>query len=127
MWGDDLEKYMGFLAVLAFIFSLGNSSKISRLKAEIKKVKRCSRHKMERGRKGEVQMSKILEQLVGKECCITLNNEEEENATGTFGKEMCTVLCVDEDWMKISYEDVKGKQHEKIVRIDDIANVEYEV
>ena len=80
--------------------------KVKKLEGELKKLKR--------NQMGETKMSKILTELIGKDCII------ETDCTVDF---QCTVMDVDEGWIKIMYMD-KDVQKIKVLRIESIQNVE---
>lgn len=107
---------MEWIGYLAFVIILCYSSYPSRVKKLERKVKL-----LERKLKGENEMSKIITYLLGKECKI-----RSEEVFGVFGEteRNCTVLELDEEWVKVSYNDKKGKKFIKILRIEDIDSIE---
>jgi len=64
-------------------------------------------------KKGATDMSKIINNLVGKKCRLGI--------LGIDGE--VTVLDVDEEWIKYEYTDKKGNKCIKIQRIKDIAEI----
>ena len=66
-------------------------------------------------------MSKLIAELVGKSCKI-----KSDDALHPVGKEemLCCVLDVDDEWIKISFTDKKGKQMTKLIRIEKIDEIE---
>lgn len=66
-------------------------------------------------------MSKIISELIGKECKI--RTEEALVFAGNV-EVSCSVLDVDDEWVKILYADKKGTNKIKILRIESIDNIE---
>ncbi len=77
--------------------------------------------KLERNQKGDSEMSKIISELIGKECKI--RTEEALVFAGNV-EVSCSVLDVDDEWVKILYADKKGTNKIKILRIESIDNIE---
>ncbi len=98
------------LVPLAFLFGLAfsesgdnkNKSKIRKLKGKLKKYE-----------KGATDMSKIINELIGKKCKLGI--------LGIDGE--VNVLDADEDWIKFEYTDKKGNKCVKIQRIEDISEI----
>lgn len=66
-------------------------------------------------------MSKIISELVGKNCKI----KTEEGLLFAGNTEVKgTVLDVDDEWIKFTYSEQKNVIRTKILRIDSIDNVE---
>lgn len=110
---------MEWLGVIAFIMIMCYSSypdKVKKLEANMKKIEK--REKRELGGNG---MSKLISELINKECKIKI-----DEAMFWIGNNevTCLVLDVDDEWVKIRYTDKKGKQIVKIVRIESIDEVE---
>ena len=106
---------MEYFGVFAFILILAYSSypgKVKRLEAKIKKL--------EKKQKGDTVMSKLINELVGRECRI--KPEVELELTDAWIQ--CYVLDADDEWVKIQYEDKKKGSITKLFRIDNIAEVE---
>ena len=61
-------------------------------------------------------MSKIINELVGKKCKISCSDG--------LTSEICHVLEVDEDWVKMRYDSKKEKDCIKIIRIDTVDHIE---
>lgn len=66
-------------------------------------------------------MSDMLLDLTG-HCCSVMN-EDGEYLTGSADI-VCQVLAVDEDWIKISYQDKVGRRVVKMERVEYIDRVE---
>lgn len=106
---------MEYFGVFAFILMLAYSSypgKVKRLEAKIKK--------MEKKQKGENVMSKLINELVGKQCRI--KPDEEIELVDSWIQ--CDVLDVDDEWIKIRYEDKKKGVVTRLFRIENIGEVE---
>ena len=86
--------------------------KVKKLEKEVKKIKG--------NKKGEYSMSNIISKLVGEKCTITT----EEVLFSGNGECDCDVLEVDEEWVKVSYCDKKGNSKIKILRIENIVDIE---
>ena len=106
---------MEYFGVFAFILMLAYSSypgKVKRLEAKLKK--------MEKKQKGENVMSKMINELVGKQCRI--KPDEEIELMDSWIE--CHVLDVDDEWIKIRYEDKKKGTVTRLFRIENIDEVE---
>ena len=66
-------------------------------------------------------MSDMLMELSGH--CCSIMNEEGEYLTGSADI-VCEVLDVDDEWIKISYQDKIGRRVVKLERIEYIDRVE---
>lgn len=105
---------LGFLSFMIIVmFWSSYASKIKQLESKIKKL--------EKPRKGENNMSKIISELPGKKCNIFT-----DGAYSLTGKSYitCDVLEADDEWIKISFEDKKKTPKTKIIRIDSVDSVE---
>ena len=113
----SMEKLlMELFGVVAFILILCYSSyirKVNRLEAAVKKL--------ERKQRGESDMSKLINELVNKECKI--KSDDALQLVG--GTELqCLVLDTDDEWIKIRFTDKKNNQITKLLRIEKIDGVE---
>lgn len=79
----------------------------SKSKAKIKRLKR----RLKKYEKGETQMSKIINELVGKRCRVAIYGE-------------IRVLDADDEWLKFEYADKKGNKCVKIQRIDELTEID---
>ena len=105
---------MEWFGLIAFFMILHYSGKINKIDKLEKKMK-----KFQPKEKEENEMSKIISELIGKQCIITAG------ALQFIGEGVkCNVLDVDEEWIKISYKEKKGNEKIKIMRIDAIDDVE---
>ena len=106
---------MEYFGIFAFVLVLAYSSypgKVKRLEAKLKK--------MEKKQKGENVMSKLINELVGKQCRI--KPDEEIELVDSWIQ--CDVLDVDDEWIKIRYEDKKKGVVTRLFRIENIGEVE---
>ncbi|HIH2994044.1 hypothetical protein RK851_03620 [Streptococcus pneumoniae] len=99
---------LGFILFLIFFYS-NNSKKIKKLENKIKRL--------ERKEKGNAEMSRLLQEMIGKEPIIT----------GVYiGPDNWEVVDVDEEWVKLRRVDNTGKEKFKLQRIEDIQTVEFD-
>ena len=99
---------LGFILFLIFFYS-NDSKKIKKLENKIKKL--------ERKEKGNAEMSRLLQEMIGKKPIIT----------GVYiGPDNWEVVDVDEEWVKLRSVDKKGKEKVKLQRIEDIQTVEFD-
>ena len=107
---------MEYFGVFAFILMLAYSSYPGKVKHLEKMVK-----KLEKKSKGETMMSKLINELVGKECKI----KTDEALLWVGSDELkCKVLDCDDEWMKVQYTDKKGNTIMKLIRIECVNEVE---
>ena len=102
---------LSILGVAAFCMVVGLMSLPRQVKTLNKKVKRLSKLI-----EGDKNMSKLLEELVGKKCAIYITG----GGLGLAG----VIIAVDEDWVKIEVENKKGRNKIKLYPIESIENVE---
>ncbi|TVW83285.1 hypothetical protein AZJ68_07145 [Streptococcus pneumoniae] len=99
---------LGFILFLIFFYS-NDSKKIKKLEKKIKRL--------ERKEKGNAEMSRLLQEMIGKEPIIT----------GVYiGPDNWEVVDVDEEWVKLRRVDNTGKEKFKLQRIEDIQTVEFD-
>ena len=97
-----------FILFMIFFYS-NNSKKIKKLENKIKKL--------ERKEKGNIEMSRLLQEMIGKKPIIT----------GVYiGPDNWEVVDVDEEWVKLRRVDNTGKEKFKLQRIEDIQTVEFD-
>ena len=99
---------LGFVLFMIFFYS-NNSKKIKKLENKIKKL--------ERKEKGNIEMSRLLQELIGEKPTIVGE---------LFGTNNWEVVDVDEEWVKLRSVDKKGKEKFKLQRIEDIQTVEFD-
>ena len=97
-----------FFPFLVLIYS-SQSKKIKRLEKRLKVI--------ERKEKGNIDMSRLLQELIGKNPTIVGQ---------VFGTSLWEVVDVDEEWVKLRRVDKKGKEKFKLQRIEDIQTVEFD-
>ena len=97
-----------FLPFLVLIYS-SQSKKIKWLEKRLKVI--------ERKEKGNIDMSRLLQELIGKNPTIVGQ---------VFGTSLWEVVDVDEEWVKLRSVDKKGKEKFKLQRIEDIQTVEFD-
>ena len=97
-----------FFPFLVLIYS-SQSKKIKKLENKIKKL--------ERKEKGNIEMSRLLKELIGKNPTIVGQ---------VFGTSLWEVVDVDEEWVKLRHVDKNGKEKFKLQRIEDIQAVEFD-
>ena len=97
-----------FFPFLVLIYS-SQSKKIKRLEKRLKVI--------ERKEKGNIDMSRLLKELIGKSPTIFGQ---------VFGTDNWEVVDVDEEWVKLRRVNKKGKEKFKLQRIEDIQTVEFD-
>ena len=97
-----------FILFMIFFYS-NNSKKIKKLENKITKL--------ERKEKGNIEMSRLLQELIGKNPTIVGQ---------VFGTSLWEVVDVDEEWVKLRSVDKEGKEKFKLQRIEDIQTVEFD-
>lgn len=100
-----------FVFTLLLIGCAEMASKFNRLNSKIDKIKSIS--------KGEKDMSKICNELVGKKCKFLKFGDIVIGSTPVY-----KILDVDEQFVKVSTKDKKNKEKISIIRIDDISSIE---
>lgn len=81
-----------------------------------KKIKGLNRRirRLEKQVKGNKEMSRLLEELKGQTVTVTVNG---------FGAEY-EIMDIDEDWVKSSRDTIKQQRETKLVRIEDIQDIQ---
>ena len=97
-----------FFPFLVLIY-MSQSKKIKRLEKRLKVI--------ERKEKGNIEMSRLLQELIGKNPTIVGQ---------VFGTSLWEVVDVDEEWVKLRHVDKNGKEKFKLQRIEDIQTVEFD-
>ena len=88
---------------------MSQSKKIKRLEKRLKVI--------ERKEKGNIDMSRLLQELIGEKPTIVGE---------LFGTNNWEVVDVDEEWVKLRRVNKKGKEKFKLQRIEDIQTVEFD-
>ena len=99
---------LGFVP-LVIMYYIYHSQKVKKLENKIKRI--------EQKEKGNIEMSRILKELIGKKPTIVGQ---------LFGTDNWEVVDVDEEWVKLRRVDKKGKEKFKLQRIEDIQTVEFD-
>ena len=99
---------LGFVP-LVIMYYIYHSQKVKKLENKIKKL--------ERKEKGNIEMSRLLQELIGKNPTIVGQ---------VFGTSLWEVVDVDEEWVKLRSVDKEGKEKFKLQRIEDIQTVEFD-
>lgn len=107
---------MEFFGIMAFILVLSYSDYPSKTKSLARELKR-----LKRGIKGENAMSVLLSGLVGKDCEIQM---VEDAISFTNTNLDCTILDVDDEWVKIRLRDKTNRLIEKLIRVENIESIE---
>lgn len=105
---------MEFFGLIAFVFVLANSSKFNKLEREIKFLKG--------NRRGKNEMTKLISDLKGQKCIVTC--EELNPFTGKKVSVECEICDVDNEWVKGTFVDKKGISKTKIIRLENIYDIE---
>ena len=81
-----------------------------------KKIKGLNRRirRLEKQVKGNKEMSRLLEELKGQTVTVTVNG---------FGAEY-EIMDIDEDWVKLSRDTINQQRETKLVRIEDIQDIQ---
>ena len=105
-------EYFGMVGLIAFVLMMtysGSPGRVRRLESAVKKLKRIQ--------KGENEMSKLINSLIGQECKLTLTDEFSSALT-------CRVEEADDDWLRVLCTDKKGHTTVKLIRIENVKGVE---
>ena len=106
-------EWIGFIALAVLLCYSSYPGKVKRLEVAVKRL--------ERKQRGENNMSKLINELVNTECKI-----KSDDALQLVGStEMkCLVLDTDDEWMKVRFTDKKNNQITKLLRIENIDEIE---
>lgn len=104
---------MGWFSFILVLCYSAYPGKVRKLERKVKIL--------ERKVKGDNYMSKIISELIGKECKI---KTEEALIFAGNNEVKCIVLDADDEWIKLIYKDKKGIEKTKILRIDSLDSVE---
>lgn len=106
-------EWIGFFAFMIIICYSSYPSKIKKMESKLKKL--------ERNMKGENSMSKILSELINKKCKLV---SDDGVAIASNREFECTILDIDDEWIKFTFKDKKGIDRTKILRIESIERVD---
>ena len=106
-------EWIGFIALAVLLCYSSYPGTVKRLEVAVKRL--------ERKQRGENNMSKLINELVNTECKI-----KSDDALQLVGStEMkCLVLDTDDEWMKVRFTDKKNNQITKLLRIENIDEIE---
>lgn len=106
-------EWVGFIALALVLCYSSYPSKVKHLEATVKRL--------ERKQRGENIMSKLINELVNTECKI-----KTDDALQLVGSTeiMCFILDTDDEWIKIRFTDKKKNQITKLLRIENINEIE---
>lgn len=97
--------WLSFIPLLFLIYT-GSEKKIKGLNRRIRRL--------EKQLKGNQEMSRLLEELKGQTVTVTVNGFRTEYE----------IMDIDEDWVKLSRETNKQQKETKLVRIEDIQDIQ---
>ena len=104
---------MEVFGLIAFVLVLSYSSNINMLEKKIKLLKR--------NYKGVNEMSKLISDLKGQRCIIRY---ELNPLSGKKESIEYDIIDLDDEWVKVSFMDKKGIKKTKLIRIENITDVE---
>ena len=102
-------EWMGWIVFAIVLCYASYPGRVRKLESKVKKL--------QTKQKGDVKMSKIISELIGKQCKI----ETEDIINGSID---CTILDSDDEWVKLTYTDKKNNMFTKILRIEAINSIE---
>lgn len=105
-------EYFGLIAFVLMMTYSSYPSKVKKLEKQLLAIKI--------NEKGENAMSKLISELNGHRCLIKC---EEAFFSGGTNVE-CDVIDSDDEWIKIKYKDKKGVEKVKIMRIENIEDID---
>lgn len=106
-------EWISWLCLIIILCYSAYPGKVNKLERKVRKL--------EQKKEGGSVMSKMLQELVGKQCKITI---DEDNIFSELNDLPVQVLEVDEEWIKVSYTDKKKSEKTKIFRVEDVRNIE---
>lgn len=121
-------KWIFFIiALLAICTSSSCEANVKKLERRVKKLEQEKRN-TEVKEKENKDMSKLINELVGKKCILYLDENALDSIAGLLDDELeCEVIDVDEEWVKVVSEEKQKKENVKItslIRINNINGVE---
>lgn len=99
----------GFIAFVMMAAYSGLPTKVKKLERQLKLLQRTSKG-------GGNKMSKMIEELIGKKCKITIGEDF------SIVNE-CRILAVDDDWLKYQRADKKGIKTQ-LIHLDAVTKIE---
>lgn len=122
-------KWIFFIiALLAVCSSSSCEAKVKKLERRVKKLEQeKGKRNTEVKEKENENMSKLINELVGKKCILNLDENALDSIAGLLDNNLeCEVIDVDEEWVKVVSEKKQKKENVKItslIRIDNINGV----
>ena len=109
-------EWFGIVALLLLLCYSAYPGKVKRLETKVKRL--------EKKQRGVAYMSKLINDLVGKQCII-----RSEFIFSFAGKTelSCKIIDADDEWIKICYTEKKDKQVAKLMRIENIESIEEQI
>ncbi len=102
----DFLNYIVFAGIV-FLLMLPSTESLK------KRIVRLERHLKKKEKGKEKIMSKMLEELKGRECTLELEDDEVKGV----------VVAVDEEWLKIEYTEKKEGKITEIIRLELVEKV----
>lgn len=106
-------EWIGFIALAILLCYSSYPGRVKRLEAAVKRL--------ERKQRGESNMSKLISELVNTECKI--KSDDVLQLVGSTEMK-CFVLDTDDEWVKLRFTDKKNNQITKLIRIENIDEIE---
>ena len=100
-------EWFGIAALLLLLCYSAYPGKVKRLETKVKRL--------EKKQRGVAYMSKLINDLVGKQCIFSFAGKTELS---------CKIIDADDEWIKICYTEKKDKQVVKLMRIENIESIE---
>lgn len=98
-------EYMGLIGFIILIMYSSYPAKVRKLERKVARL--------ESKQKGDLAMSKMISDAIGKKCKFT-------HEDGSQDAWIYTILDTDDEWVKVSYTDKKDVFKNEIIRIDSI-------
>lgn len=106
-------EWIGWISLIILIFYSSYPDRVKKLEKKIKVL--------EKNKKGDTEMSKIIASLLGESCKIETDEALSFNGSTDI---VANILEVDDEWIKFYYVDKKSVTKVKILRIDSIDSIE---
>lgn len=121
-----MKWFFFIMVLLAICTSSSCEANVKKLERRVKKLEQEKRNTEVKEKENE-NMSKLINELVGKKCILSLDEDALDSMASWFDQELeCEVIDVDEEWVKVDYEEKQKKENVKItslIRIDNINGV----
>lgn len=119
-------KWIFFIiALLAICTSSSCEANVKKLERRVKKLEQEKRKRnTEEKEKENKDMSKLINELVGKKCILYLDENALDSMDSLLDDELeCEVIDVDEEWVKVVSEEKQKKENVKITSLIRINNI----